>query len=262
MVSTYLLLAWTWTRAAFAYRASFAIMAVLGLVLASADVAVILIVFANTTSLAGFSREEVLFLYGTANLAFTLCDLIAGNLDRISQHIRTGTFDTMLIRPVSTWIQVATDRMNPTRATRVLQAAAALGYALAVLDLDGRRLWMVPVMVVSGTVIFASLWTLAGAAQFVLTDAPEVVNAFTYGSGQLTQYPFSIYGRDLVRGVTYALPLAFVNWQPGLYVLDRDDPFGTPGFMRFLGPVAAVVLVLAAASAWRWGIRRYTSTGS
>ncbi|MFC5817815.1 ABC transporter permease [Nonomuraea harbinensis] len=262
MVRTYLLLAWTWTRAAAAYPASFALLLALGCATAALDLAAILIIFANTTSLGGFTREEVLFLYGTAGIAFTLTDLLFSNLDRVSAHIRDGTLDTFLIRPVNAWIQIATDRFVPARIGRVLQAAAALGYALAALDLDPRRLWMVPVMILSGVVIFTSLWTLAAALQFALVDAPEVSSAFTYGSAQLAQYPFSVYGRELVRGVTYVLPLAFINWQPGLYALGRDDPFGTPGFMRFLGPVAALVLALLAALAWRQGLRRYRSTGS
>ncbi|GAA0944488.1 ABC transporter permease [Nonomuraea longicatena] len=262
MVRTYTLLVWTWTRAAAAYPVSFALTVVVGFVLAGLDVAAILVIFANTTTLAGFDREQVLFLYGTANLAFCLCDLLVSNLDRLSQHIKAGTFDTMLIRPVSPWIQMATDRFMPTRIGRVLQAAIVLVYALAALDLPWERLWMVPVMIGCGVVIFSALWTLAGALQFLLTDAPEVGNSFTYGAGWLTQYPLSVYGGDVVRGVTYALPLAFVNWQPGLYVLGVPDPLGTPEFMRFLGPVAAAVLAGAAALAWRQGLRRYRSTGS
>ncbi|TDD34546.1 transporter [Nonomuraea terrae] len=262
MVRTYFLLAWTWTRAAAAYPASFALMVLLGFVAAALDVAVVLIIFANTTALAGFSREEVLFLYGAAGLSFTLCDTFVSNIDRVSQHIKAGTLDTFLIRPAGAWVQLTTDRFNPTRAGRVLQAAVVLGYAIAALGIGWERGWMIPVMVATGVVIFAALWTLAGAVQFVLTDAPEVTSAFTYGSNQLTQYPLAVYARDLVKGVTYVLPLAFVNWQPGLYVLDRDDPFGTPGAMRFLGPAAALVLALLAALAWRQGIRHYRSTGS
>ncbi|MET8868959.1 ABC-2 family transporter protein [Nonomuraea sp. NPDC004580] len=262
MVRTYLLLIWTWTRAAAAYPASFAMMTLLGFVTAAIDVGVILVVFANTTSLAGFSRDEVLFLYGAASLSFTICDTFVSNLDRVSQHIKAGTLDTILIRPVGAWLQLATDRFNATRIGRILQAALVLGYAIAALGVDVRRVWMIPVMVVTGIVIFAALWTLAGALQFVLTDAPEVVNAFTYGSQQLNQYPLSIYARDLVAGVTYVLPLAFVNWQPGLYVLGRADPLGTPEFMRFIGPAAALALALLAALAWRQGVRHYRSTGS
>ncbi|MFE3449027.1 ABC transporter permease [Nonomuraea sp. NPDC059194] len=262
MVRTYAMLAWTWTRAAAAYPVSFALMVAFGFLMAAVDVAVILVVFANTTALAGFTRDEVLFLYGAANTAFSLVDMCVGNLDKISQHIKAGTFDTMLVRPASAWVQAAVDRFTPTRIGRVLQAVVVLAVALTGIDVPWERAWMIPVMIATAIVIFASLWTLAGAVQFVLTDAPEVVNAFTYGGGQLTQYPFSVYGRDLVRGVTYVLPLAFINWQPGLYVLGKDDPFGTPGFLRFLGPVAALLLALLAAFAWRQGIRRYRSTGS
>jgi ABC-2 type transport system permease protein len=262
VVRTYFLLAWAWTRAAAAYPASFWLMTVLGFGTAALDVAVILVIFANTTSLAGFSREEVLFLYAAAGVPFTLCDMFVSNIDRVSHHIKAGTLDTYLIRPVSTWLQLATDRFNANRLGRVLQAVIVLGYAVAALDLDWRRAWMIPVMLITGVVIFTALWTLAGAAQFVLTDAPEVTNSFTYGSQQLTQYPLAVYGRDLVRSVTYVLPLAFVNWQPGLYVLGRDDPFGTPEFMRFLGPAAALALALPAALAWRQGVRHYRSTGS
>ncbi|SEH03224.1 ABC-2 type transport system permease protein [Nonomuraea solani] len=262
MVRTYALLVWTWTRAAAAYPASFALMTALGFVIAALDVGVILVIFANTTTLAGFTRDEVLFLYGAAGLAFTLCDTFVSNLDRVSQHIKAGTLDTFLIRPVSAWVQLAADRFNANRIGRILQAGIVLGYAMTALDLDWRRLWMVPVMVATGIVIFTSLWTLAGAVQFVLVDAPEVTSAFTYGSHQLSQYPLGIYARDMVAGVTYVLPLAFINWQPGLYVLGRDDPFGTPEFLRFLGPAAALVLALLAALAWRQALRHYRSTGS
>ncbi|WP_433442789.1 ABC transporter permease [Nonomuraea sp. CA-141351] len=262
MARTYFLLLWTWTRAAAAYRASFTLMTVLGFVLAGLDVAVILVIFSNTTTLAGFSRDEVLFLYGAASLSFNICDTFVSNIDRISQHIKAGTLDTVLIRPVSAWIQLTTDRFNANRAGRIVQAAVVLGYGIAAVDVDWRRAWMIPVMVITGIVIFSALWTLGGALQFVLTDAPEVASSFTYGSNQLNQYPLSIYGRDLVKGVTYVLPLAFVNWQPGLYVLDRADPFGTPEFMRFAGPAAALVLSLLAGLAWRQGIRHYRSTGS
>ncbi|AQZ64425.1 integral membrane transport protein [[Actinomadura] parvosata subsp. kistnae] len=262
MARTYFLLLWTWTRAAAAYPVSFAMMTVLGFAIAAIDVAVILIIFANTTTLAGFSREEVLFLYGAANLAFTICDTFVSNLDRVSTHIKAGTLDTFLIRPVGAWIQLAADRFMATRIGRILQAGLVLGYAVSALGIGWERAWMIPVMVLTGIVIFASLWTIAGALQFLLTDAPEVVNTLTYGGSQLTQYPFSVYTRDLVKGVTYVLPLAFVNWQPGLYVLDRADPFGTPGFMRFLGPAAALVLALSAALVWRQGLRHYRSTGS
>ncbi|MEW9529307.1 ABC transporter permease [Microbispora sp. NPDC049125] len=262
MIRIYVLLAWTWTRAAAQYPVSFALMTAGGFVVSGLDAAVIWVIFANTTSLAGFGLPEVLFLYGVSGLAFAISDLLFSNVDRVSQHIRAGTFDVFLIRPVSSFVQVAVDRFTPHRIGRTLQGAAVLGVALSRLDVPLARAWMIPVMVACGIVIFTAVFALGGAAQILLTDAPEVANAFTYGGAMLTQYPLSVYGESVVRGVTFILPLAFVNWQPGLYVLGREDPLGLPYWVRFLSPAAALALALAAALAWRAGIRRYRSTGS
>ncbi|MFC6087111.1 ABC transporter permease [Sphaerisporangium aureirubrum] len=261
-VRVYVLLAVTWTRAAAQYPASMAMLTVGAFLITGLDIAAIGVMFAHTDTLAGFSLAEVMFLYGTSSVSFSLADLLFGNVDRLSGHVRSGAFDSMLIKPASPFVQMAVDRFSFQRIGRVAQAAAVLGIALPQLGVPWERAWMIPVMLVCGVVLFAAVWTLGGALQFLLTDAPEVANAFTYGGGQLTQYPFSVYGADLVRGVTFIVPLAFVNWQPGLYVLDRPDPLGLPHWLRYLAPVAALLLASLAALAWRTGLRRYRSTGS
>ncbi|GHH69756.1 transporter [Streptosporangium violaceochromogenes] len=261
-VRTYLLLAWTWLRASAQYPGPLITMTIGSFAVHALDVVAIWVIFEHTRSLAGFGPAEVMFLYGTAGLSFALGDMLFGNADRLSHHIRTGGFDAMLIRPVGVFVQTAVDRFGVQRLGRVLQAVVVLSIALSRLDLPWSRAWIIPPMILCGVVIFASIFTLGGALQFLLTDAPEVANAFTYGGSALTQYPLSVYGEELVRGVTFVIPLAFVNWQPALFALDRQDPFGLPSWLRFASPLAAAVLAGAAALAWRAGVRRYRSTGS
>lgn len=261
-VATYATLAWAWLRASAQYPVSLALLAMGSFAINALDVVAIWVIFAHTSELGGFTLPEVMFLYGTAGVSFALTDMLFGNVDRLSAHIKAGSFDTMLIRPVSPFVQIAVDRFGVHRIGRTAQAVAVLAIALPQLDVPWSRGWMIPVMIVCGIAIFTSVFTLGGAMQFLLTDAPEVANAFTYGGSQLTQYPLTVYGEQLVRGVTFIVPLAFVNWQPALFVLDREDPFGLAHWLRFAGPVAALVLGLLAALAWRAGIRRYRSTGS
>ncbi|MDF5753914.1 ABC-2 family transporter protein [Spongiactinospora sp. TRM90649] len=262
MVRTYCLLAWTWTRAFAQYPVSMVLITLGSLCVNALDILAIWIIFAHTTVLGGFTLPEVMFLYGTSSVSFALADMLFGNVDRLSGHIRAGTFDTMLIRPVSPFVQMAVDRFNVYRVGKTTQAAVVLGLSLGQLGVPWSRAWMIPLMIVCGVVIFTAVFALAGAVQFLLTDAPEVANAFTYGGASLTQYPPSVYGTELVRAVTYTVPLAFVNWQPALYVLDRDDPSGLPYWLRFASPAAALALAVVAALAWRAGVRRYRSTGS
>ncbi|GAA3068237.1 ABC transporter permease [Streptosporangium carneum] len=262
MVRTYLLLAWTWLRASAQYPGPLITMAIGSFAVNMLDVAAIWVIFEHTRSLAGFGLDEVMFFYGTSSMSFALSDMLFGNVDRLSQHVKAGTFDTILIRPTSAFVQIAVDRFGVHRFGRIAQATVVLAVALPRLDLSWDRAWMIPLMILCGIVIFASIFTLGGAMQFLLTDAPEVANAFTYGGNTLTQYPLSVYGGELVRGVTFVVPLAFVNWQPALFVLDRQDPFGLPYWLRFAAPVAALALAAVAMLAWRAGIRRYRSTGS
>ncbi|MEV8639136.1 ABC-2 family transporter protein [Streptosporangium sp. NPDC051023] len=262
MIRTYILLAWTWVRASAQYPGSLAMLAIGSFAVNALDVVAIWVIFEHTRSLAGFNRAEVMFLYGTSGLSFALSDMLFGNVDRLSQHIKTGTFDTMLIRPAGAFVQMAVDRFGVHRLGRTIQATVVLAIAMPGLGLSWSRAWMVPLMVLCGIVIFTSIFALGGALQFLLVNAPEVANAFTYGGSTLTQYPLSVYGGELVKGVTFIVPLAFVNWQPALFVLDRPDPFGLPYWLRFAAPLAALALAGAAVLAWRAGIRRYRSTGS
>lgn len=262
MTRTYILLAVTWIRAAAQYPVSMAMLLISSFVVSGLDMAAIAVIFTHTGSLGGFTLVEVMFLYGTAGVSYALADMLFGNVDRLSMHVKSGSFDTMLIRPVSPFVQMAVDRFTFQRFGRTAQAATVLVIAVAGLHVPWQRAWMIPLMIACGAVLITSAWALGAAVQFVLTDAPEIANAFTYGGGQLTQYPLSIYGADLVRAVTFIVPLAFVNWQPGLYVLDRPDPLGLPAWVRFLGPVAALAMACLAAAAWRAGLRRYRSTGS
>ena len=88
--------------------------------------------------------------------------------------------------------------------------------------------------------IFFALFIGFACLQFWTSDASEVANAFTYGGNTVTQYPLTIFPREVVTGLTFLIPLAFVNWYPALYILDRSDPFGFPAWLQFASPLAAL----------------------
>ncbi|MCD0453443.1 ABC transporter permease [Actinocorallia sp. API 0066] len=262
MVRAWFLLAWTWTRAAAQYPGTLLAMILGAAVSTSLDLVAIVILFTHMPSLGGLSAAEAGFLYGASQISFTLSDVAVGSTDKLGRHIRAGSFDAMLIRPVSALVQLAAEDFTPRKLGRLLPSAAVLIWSVPRLDLSPSDLVLTVLMVLNGAVLFGGLWVLAASVQFALLAGHEATKAFTWGGASMTQYPMSLYGQDLVRAVTFTVPLAFVNWQPSLYILGRPDPLGLPEFVRFLGPVAAVVVCLAAVGAWRTGLRHYRSTGS
>lgn len=260
----YRLISAMWIRSLMAYRLSFVMTAFGNFAVTAFDFAAILLMFSQVDRLGGYSLSEIAFLYGATCTSFGLTDLALGSMDRLGKRVRDGTLDTLLVRPAPVIAQVAADRFGLHRLGRLLQASLVLGYALAVLDVDWTPLkaLMVPLMLLCGAGIFAAVFVGGAAFQFVAQDAAEVQNAFTYGGTTLLQFPPTVFAKDLVRGVTFILPLAFVNWLPALYVLGRPYPLDLPTWVAFTPPLVAALLLALAGLAWRTGLRSYRSTGS
>ncbi len=260
----YLLIAGMWIRSTMVYRTSFVLMAVGNFAMTALDFAAVAIIFGHTRVLGGFTLTETAFLYGSSGVALGLADLVVGNLDQLGRRVRDGTMDTLLVRPVPVYAQATADRFALRRLGRLTQAAVVLGWSMTRIDVAWTAVdvLLVPVMLVSGAAIFAAVYTIGAAFQFWANDAAEVQNSFTYGGNALTQYPPTVFAKDLVRGATFVVPLAFVNWMPALHILGRGNPLRLPGWVDFCSPLVALATCALAGFAWRTGLRSYRSTGS
>jgi ABC-2 type transport system permease protein len=246
------------------YRTSFVLFTIGQFLVTFVDFLVVLVLFEQVPSFEGWEVAEVAFLYGVSCLAFAAGDLFVSQIEYLPEHIRIGSFDRILLRPLGPLLQLSSEEFALRRIGKFAQALLVLAVALATVDVDWSpaRVVMVPVMTVSGAVIFGSIWVAFSTITFWSTESREVVNSFTYGGNFLSQYPLEIYSPWLRRLFAIVVPIAFVNYFPALYVLDKDDPFGAPAFVDLLSPLVAVVMVLVARAAWRNGIRHYRSTGS
>jgi ABC-2 type transport system permease protein len=260
----FLLLTRMWARAAWQYRASLLLTGTAQMLSTCLDLAAILVMYSQVATLAGFTLPQTLYLYGTTRLAFAVSDILASGIETLGESIRLGTFDVMLIRPVGTLPQVLADQFTPKRFGKLIPSAATLAWAIHALPVAWSPLKAAVCAgtVLSGTAIYCALWVLTGSITFVMTGAQETANIITYGGELVTEFPFAIYQRPLALTMTFAVPLAFITWQPSLYVLGRPDPLGLPQFLRFAPPAVAALLCLLAGSVWRAAVRRYRSTGS
>src|SRR5439155_22331415 len=124
------------------------------------------------------------------------------------------------------------------------------------------RLLVLALGLASGVAIYFAIFVAGAASAFWTTQANEAVNMFTNGGNMVTSYPLDIFEGWLRRLITFVIPLAFINYYPALYVLDRSDPLGLPDWARLASPAAAAAAMLVAAALWSAGVRRHSSTGS
>ena len=251
-------------RADWQYRASFLTFLVAQSVVSLLDLAVILMIFDLVPSVGGWSVGEVAVLYGLTALSFGLGDLFVSQVETVAVHVREGTFDRFLLRPLPALVQLSASEFALRRLGRALPGAATLAVALTAADISwtADRMLLVPATVLSGTVIFGSVWVATASISFWIVGAREVANSFTYGGSYAHQYPLHVYARWVRTLLGWIVPMAFVAYVPAVHLLDAANPLGLPAWLAAAPPFVALTAGAIARLVWSAGIRAYQSTGS
>ncbi|HEV7657780.1 MAG TPA: ABC-2 family transporter protein [Mycobacteriales bacterium] len=245
------------------YRASF-VLEVLGTAFGvGLDFIEVFAVFHQVPSIAGLSFTEVVLVFAISSTGFATADLLVGQSDAVIQHVRSGTFDVVLLRPLSVLGQLAAADLQLRRLGRVAVSLVLLVAVLTRLDVDwtAARVAMLAIAPVAATVVFGALFVVAGAVSFWLVEGTEVTSALTYGSGYLGEWPTAVLSPVLARFFTFVVPAAFTGYLPALAILGRSDPSGLPDWLPWASPLAALLAAVAAGLLWRSGIRHYVGAG-
>jgi ABC-2 type transport system permease protein len=96
----YLALAGGRLRSMASYRTSFAIELLSNLGGAVLDITTVFVLFRGTAMLGGFTLSESILMTGLSAAGFVLADMTVGNIDDLKTYVRTGTLDTVMLRPL------------------------------------------------------------------------------------------------------------------------------------------------------------------
>ena len=180
-----------WIRASLAYPLSFWIMTIGGGLITALDFVGLWLMFHTIDTLGGFSLTEIGLLYGATGLGIGIADLLIGSVERIGAHVRMGTLDTMMVRPVPLLVAGVRRPVPAAPGLPDRQALVVFAWAGWFVDWTPARVLVAVEMVVAGSAIFFCLFVIFSCVQFWTTDASEFANAFTYGGNTVTQYPLT-----------------------------------------------------------------------
>ena len=103
-----------------------------------------------------------------------------------------------------------------------------------------------------------ALFLLIGSVSFWTMKARSLEKIF-YAFKDFLNYPLYVYGKEVLAFLTYVLPLAFINYYPSLYILDKEGSMDILNFMTI--PVAlllsGIVLLI-----WKISLAHYNSAGN
>lgn len=241
------------------YKASF-FMYSIGIFLSSFSVFTgIFFMFQRFTNVKGFVYSEVLLCYGIFLMGYTLSEMFARGFDVFPYLIRKGEFDRILLRPRNVVFQVLVSRFEYSRFGRLLQAMVMLAYGIYKSDIrwTGMKVLTVLLMIFGGACLFSAIFMFFASFSFFTLEGLEFINVFTNGAVEYGKYPFGVYGKRMLKIITYVIPYALVQYYPLLYLLDKS----TKTEYVFL-PLLALWFMLPASVMWWFGMRHYQSSGS
>ena len=96
-----------------AYKSDFAVSVATSLIATVFGVALVFLLFRRAPEIAGWTFEEIVFLYGFGLIPLALFNMISVNLYYFGQvYIVEGKFDRVLLRPVHSLVQVMSEQFR------------------------------------------------------------------------------------------------------------------------------------------------------
>jgi len=216
--------------------------------------------------IGGWKLGEIAFLAGMIEMSFGAMDMAFSGFDPdfFTLWIRQGTFDQLMLRPLSLFWQVMGSRFLLRRLGRIFEGMVIFGLALSLVQVDwtAAKILYLVVVFASQVIMMAALFMIGSTITFWTVQSIEAMNVLTYGGTDLMSYPSHIYPAWLRKLYTYLIPFVFLNYYPALYILGKPDPLNFPAFSPFVAPLVAMAFFLAALGFWKFGINHYQSTGT
>ncbi len=215
--------------------------------------------FERFQEVEGFSFSQVLLCFATVLMSFSLAECFGRAFDQFPRMLANGEFDRVLVRPKNVIGQVLMAKIDFTRLGRLTQALFVFIYALP----RSGVLWTwdkvctLVLMIVCGCLVFFCLFLIYAGFSFFTLEGLEFMNVLTDGGREFGRYPFSIYGNEVLKFLTYVVPLALVQYYPLLYLLERES-----SLRYMLAPLGGLLFAIPAYALWRFGLKNYISTGS
>ena len=245
------------------YRASFRTDLVSTFLVGATEIVEVLVLYRTVDALGGLTLQQVLLVFGLADLAFSLASVVLGHVDELPRYVRTGQLEVFFLRPQPVLAQLVTSDVALRRLARCLVGLTALGVGLVTsgIPVTWRTAALLGLGLVCATAIFGAQYVTAGGLQFFLINGAEMTNAFVYGGRYAATQPATVWTPGIRAVFGFGFPMAFCSYLPVVAALGVPPPWWLPGWLAWCTPLAALWAWTVAMVCWRWGVRSYQGAG-
>lgn len=217
------------------------------------------IFYQQRSSLAGWSYYEALMVVGLFQVFSGLIEaVLRPNILAIVEHIRKGTLDFVLLKPIDSQFFVSTRQVIFWKFLDMVVGLGVIVYALRQLNVvpGAEDIALFMLMLAIGASLLYAVWMMmiTSAFWFVRVDN---ISEVLYSLFEAGRFPVNVFGGVVRFVLTFVVPIAFMTTFPAAVLLGKLE-----WRYLWLGIVLAIVLFTLSVRFWRFALRYYTSASS
>jgi ABC-2 type transport system permease protein len=243
------------------FKSNFLLWIVVELLWFGLQLSLIGVLYLHTEHIGSWSKWQVIMLVGASHFIQQLFQaFFLINCTNLSELVRTGKLDFLLLLPVNTRFVVSLRQVD-------LGAFVNAGFALVVMAYAARQMQFVPgltqvlgffVLCVVGIIIHYSLMLLLASISFWTVRAQGIVWAY-YNMFQIARMPDEAFQRGLFKALfTFGIPMLLVSNVPVRVLAGKMTSLSD--LVLLLG--MSVACFALSEWGWRASLRHYTSASS
>ena len=242
------------------FRANFLLWIVVEVLWFALQLSFISVLYLQTEHIGTWTKWQVVLLIGASHFIQQIFQaFFLVNCTNLSELVRTGRLDFLLLLPVNTRFVVSLRQVDLGGFVNAASALAVMGWAV-------HRMHLHPTMgevtgflllCLAGILVHYSLMFLLATVSFWTVRAQGIVWGY-YNLFQISRMPDEAFGGLFKAVFTFALPMLLVSNVPVRLLADKlSNP--TPVLWLLL---MAVVCFAVSEWGWRASVRHYTSASS
>lgn len=241
------------------YRLNFFLHLFESAIMLATGLSVLWVVFSQTTTIAGWTWNELLVVMGLYFVGYGAVGLTIGpSIKEFMVDVWRGNLDFLLIKPGNHQFLASTRKIVFWNLVGIGVGVIITGAALVRLGgaIGAEQAALFALALGAGAALIYSFWICLGVASFWTTRMENIMLLY-YHLYEAGKWPIAAYPGWLKYTLTFVVPIAFAITVPAEAVIGRLEwPF----------VLAAMTFGLASLLASRWlfhfGVRHYTSASS
>ena len=217
------------------------------------------IFFQNKGSIGGWEFEEALIIQGIYTILNGITNtLFNPNLTEIVKHIREGTLDFVLLKPIDSQFFISLKKINPSGFLEIILGFCLLLFCIRLnqINLNFSFLTLSLITLICSICILYSLWFFISTTTiwFVKTwNATEVLRSFLY----IGRFPLNSFSFSLRIFFSVFIPIAFITTIPSEVFLGISQIWKI-----LLEVIVASVFLITSRKFWLFALKFYSSASS